>query len=101
MAEAGTIPRERVFSAGGAGYRPQHEWHDARWMERRGDRVGPTRPVSIYEVHLGSWMRVPEENNRVLTYRELAPKLADYAGGMGYTHVLLLDAAVGSERTRR
>ena len=44
-------------------------------------------PMSIYEVHLGSWMRVPEEGNRSLTYRELAPKLADYVNDMGFTHV--------------
>ena len=43
--------------------------------------------MSIYEVHLGSWMRVPEEGNRSLTYRELAPKLADYVCEMGFTHV--------------
>ena len=50
-------------------------------------------PISIYEVHLGSWMRVPEEDNRWLTYRELAPKLADYAHEMGFTHVELLPVA--------
>ena len=44
-------------------------------------------PHSIYEVHLGSWMRVPEEGNRSLTYRELAVKLADYVCDMGFTHV--------------
>ena len=60
-------------------------------MAQRGERFSPTAPVSIYEVHLGSWMRVPEENNRVLTYQELAPKLADYAQRVGYTHVLILD----------
>ena len=60
-------------------------------MSRRGERFHAARPVSIYEVHFGSWMRVPEENHRPLTYRELAPKLADYAQRMGYTHVLLLD----------
>ena len=48
------------------------------------------RPMSIYEVHPGSWMRVPEEDNRWLTYRELAPQLADYVPGMGFTHVELL-----------
>ena len=45
------------------------------------------KPMSIYEVHLGSWMRVPEERNRSLTYRELAVKLADYVSDMGFTHV--------------
>ena len=47
-------------------------------------------PLSIYEVHLGSWRRVPEENNRWLTYREMAPLLADYVTDMGFTHVELL-----------
>lgn len=48
-------------------------------------------PASIYEVHLSSWMRVPEETHRPLTERELAPKLADYVARMGFTHVKLLD----------
>jgi 1,4-alpha-glucan branching enzyme len=86
MANAGTIPEPRESF-------PKCQWADGQWMSRRGERFNATRPVSIYEVHLGSWMRVPEENHRVLTYRELAPKLADYAGRMGYTHVLLLDAS--------
>ena len=47
-------------------------------------------PVSIYEVHLDSWMRVPEEHNRPLTAAEIAPKLADYAAGLDFTHVELL-----------
>ncbi len=86
MADAGTIPQERACLHG-------HEWADGQWMAQRGERFSPVRPVSIYEVHLGSWMRVPEENHRLLTYHELAPKLADYAQRMGYTHVLILDAA--------
>ena len=47
-------------------------------------------PISIYEVHLGSWMRVPEEHNRPLTYREIAPRLAEYVQRMGFTHVEFL-----------
>ena len=47
-------------------------------------------PISIYEVHLGSWMRVPEDHNRSLSYREMAPKLADYVKRMNFTHVELL-----------
>ena len=46
--------------------------------------------MSIYEVHLGSWMRIPEDDNRSLTYREIAPKLADYVKRMNFTHVELL-----------
>ena len=46
--------------------------------------------MSIYEVHLGSWMRVPEEGNRSLTYREIAPKLVEYVEKLGFTHVELM-----------
>jgi 1,4-alpha-glucan branching enzyme len=66
------------------------EWGDADWMERRAERNGLGAPISIYEVHLGSWMRVAEEDDRWLTYRELAPKLAAYARELGFTHVELL-----------
>ena len=86
MADAGTIPEKRQSLDG-------HEWADGQWMGQRGSRFGPASAVSIYEVHLGSWMRVPEEDHRVLTYHEIAPKLADYAQRMGYTHVLILDPA--------
>ena len=68
----------------------EHEWNDAAWMKERGRRNGLSSPVSIYEVHLGSWMRVPEEGDRPLTYREHADRLTDYVGRMGFTHVELL-----------
>ncbi len=67
-----------------------YEWNDGEWMEHRVGRNGLTAPISIYEVHLGSWMRVPEEGNRWLTYRELADKLSGYVHEMGYTHVEFL-----------
>ncbi len=67
-----------------------YQWNDAAWMGRRGRANALDAPVSIYEVHLGSWRRVPEEGNRWLTYRELAPLLADYVTHMGFTHVELL-----------
>jgi 1,4-alpha-glucan branching enzyme len=67
-----------------------YEWGDQEWMRQRGQRNAHDRPISIYEVHLGSWMRVPEEDYRPLTYRELAPRLADYVSRMGYTHVEFL-----------
>ena len=57
----------------------EYEWSDTDWMESRGGRQSLHSPISIYEVHLGSWMRVPEEGDRSLTYREIAPRLADYA----------------------
>ena len=74
----------RVFEL--SGYR----WGDAAWMERRATQVLHRAPLSIYEVHLGSWRRVPEEGNRWLSYREIAPLLADYVHDMGFTHVELL-----------
>jgi 1,4-alpha-glucan branching enzyme len=65
-------------------------WGDGEWMESRERRHAPDAPMSIYEVHLGSWMRMPEEGNRWLTYRELAVRLADYVNHLGYTHVEFL-----------
>ncbi len=64
-----------------------YEWGDSEWMRTRHEHNKFDKPMSIYEVHLGSWMRVPEERNRSLTYRELAVKLADYVSDMGFTHV--------------
>ncbi len=62
-------------------------WGDAEWLSSRQRANSRQAPWSVYEVHLGSWMRVPEEENRWLTYRELAPHLADYAHRLGFTHV--------------
>jgi 1,4-alpha-glucan branching enzyme len=67
-----------------------HSWGDGQWMAERAARHSPTAPIAIYEVHLGSWMRVPEQGNRPLTYRELAPKLADHVYELGFTHVELM-----------
>jgi 1,4-alpha-glucan branching enzyme len=67
-----------------------YQWNDNEWLRTRHDRNKSDAPISTYEVHLGSWMRVPEEGNRSLSYRELAPKLADYVNDMGFTHVELL-----------
>jgi 1,4-alpha-glucan branching enzyme len=67
-----------------------YEWADSDWMKNRHTANGLAAPMSIYEVHLGSWRRVPEEWNRSLSYREIAPQLAAYARDMGYTHVELL-----------
>jgi 1,4-alpha-glucan branching enzyme len=67
-----------------------YTWGDAEHMRVRASRQQRCEPVSIYEVHLGSWMRVPEDGNRSLTYREIAPKLADYVAGLGFTHVELM-----------
>ncbi|MDA1276560.1 MAG: 1,4-alpha-glucan branching protein GlgB [Verrucomicrobia bacterium] len=67
-----------------------YSWQDQAWMTERGNKGKLEQPISVYEVHLGSWMRVPEENRRSLTYRELASNLADYVSQMGFTHVELL-----------
>ncbi len=67
-----------------------YEWNDREWMQSREAKSGLDYPMSIYEVHIGSWMRVPEEGNRSLSYRELAQNLADYVERMGYTHVEFL-----------
>ncbi|MGH9538842.1 MAG: hypothetical protein ACRD3H_13015, partial [Terriglobales bacterium] len=68
----------------------EYKWNDRTWMETRAQRDSLQAPISVYEVHLGSWMRVPEENNRPLTYRETALRLADYVKRMNFTHVELL-----------
>ena len=65
-------------------------WGDQIWMEQRRRKQALDAPMAIYEVHLGSWMRVPEEGQRWLTYREAAPRLAAYLRDMGYTHVEFL-----------
>jgi 1,4-alpha-glucan branching enzyme len=68
----------------------EYAWGDGTWMQERRERNKLDAPMSIYEVHLGSWRRVPEENNRPLTYREMASRLARYVNQMGFTHVEFL-----------
>jgi len=65
-------------------------WEDQEWMAARRSRNALTAPMTIYEVHLGSWRRVPGEGNRSLSYRELGPALAEYVERMGFTHVEFL-----------
>jgi 1,4-alpha-glucan branching enzyme len=72
---------------------PEHEWGDEPWLAHRAESDPTQRPLSIYEVHLGSWRRVPEDGDRPLTYRELAEQLPDYVADMGFTHVELLPVA--------
>jgi 1,4-alpha-glucan branching enzyme len=67
-----------------------YEWHDAEWRAQRGARNALTAPWSIYELHVGSWRRVPAQHNRYLNYRELAHQVADYVSELGFTHVELL-----------
>jgi 1,4-alpha-glucan branching enzyme len=69
---------------------PEHRWGDEKWLARRREAEPHGEPMSVYEVHLGSWRRNPLEDDRSLTYRELAQELADYALDLGFTHVELL-----------
>jgi 1,4-alpha-glucan branching enzyme len=69
-----------------------YRWNDAEWMAHRGSQPFDGR-LSCYEVHLASWRRNPEEDNRSLTYLELADELADYVADLGFTHVELLPVA--------
>jgi 1,4-alpha-glucan branching enzyme len=67
-----------------------YSWNDGSWMAARSQKNSLGSPISMYEVHLGSWKRVPEEGNRWLTYREMAKQLSDYVLEAGFTHVELL-----------
>lgn len=67
-----------------------YDWSDRDWMETRRARNGRSAPIAIYEVHLGSWMRSPEHPERFLSYRTLAPMLAEYVKRLGFTHVEFL-----------
>jgi 1,4-alpha-glucan branching enzyme len=67
-----------------------YQWGDREWMTSRRQRNALDKPMAIYEMHVGSWRRVAEQNNRSLSYRELAPQLADYLEQLGYTHVEFL-----------
>ena len=71
-------------------FEPSYQFTDDAWLERRSKADHFRSPLSIYEVHLGSWRRFPEEENRSLTYRETAPVLADYCERLGFTHVEFL-----------
>jgi 1,4-alpha-glucan branching enzyme len=68
----------------------EYEWGDADWMRSRAVHNGLDAPMSVYEVHLGSWRRIPEDGNRSFSYREIAQPLADYVRECGFTHVELL-----------
>ncbi|MDB5511914.1 MAG: 1,4-alpha-glucan branching enzyme [Enterovirga sp.] len=69
---------------------PDFTWNDAAWMASRRDGDPRRKPMSVYECHLGSWARVPEEGDRFLTYRELADRLIPYVKELGFTHIELL-----------
>jgi 1,4-alpha-glucan branching enzyme len=65
-------------------------WNDDAWLAHRSSANSREAPISIYEVHLGSWRRVPEDRDRYLTYTELADQLIPYAKDMGFTHLELM-----------
>lgn len=67
-----------------------YSWGDEDWMRSRIEHNGLSVPISVYEIHLGSWRRKPEEGNRSLSYAEIAPLLAEYCREMNYTHVELM-----------
>ncbi len=70
--------------------RSTYRFGDGEWLAERAARNRLDAPISIYECHIGSWMRVPEEGGRMLGYRELGPKLAEYCTKLGFTHIELL-----------
>lgn len=68
----------------------KYQWNDSEWIKQRDGNIIFDKPMSIYEVHLGSWALIPEEDNRFLTYMEFADRLVNYVKEMGYTHIELL-----------
>ena len=98
--QGGELPDKADPFAFAAELRPQsasvlwdlstYRWSDTEWMRDRAHRHTHQAPISIYEVHLGSWRRVTEDGARWLTYAELASQLVDYATEMGFTHIELL-----------
>ncbi len=71
----------------------RYQWADNSWMTSRSGKEWQREPVSIYEVHLGSWARIPEEGDRPLSYLEFSERLLDYVCDMGYTHIELMPIA--------
>jgi 1,4-alpha-glucan branching enzyme len=67
-----------------------YDWNDGEWMRHRSAHNSLRAPESIYEIHIGSWMRLPEEHNRPLDYREMAPRLAEHVNRLGFSHVEFL-----------
>ncbi|HBC46817.1 MAG TPA: 1,4-alpha-glucan branching enzyme, partial [candidate division Zixibacteria bacterium] len=68
----------------------RYNWQDSDWLSTRGVHNSLSSPISMYEVHAGSWRRTPEEDNRSLTYRELGDSLSEYMRDIGFTHVEFL-----------
>jgi 1,4-alpha-glucan branching enzyme len=89
MARAAEVPPGTASRVATSSYL----WGDADWMAARRTRDPAREPLAVYEVHLPSWDRVREEGNRPLTYREIAPRLAEHATRLGFTHLELLPVA--------
>ena len=83
-------PKTPPRAARSSPIRRRYKWNDKEWLSRRGHCNDRDAPVCIYEVHLGSWKRKPEDGNRYLTYRELADDLVPYVKYLGFTHVELM-----------
>ena len=75
---------------GSRAWKLDYQWGDAAWMAARREANALNAPMSIYEMHLGSWRRAPEDPSRLLAYREIAQPLAEYLREMGFTHVELM-----------
>ncbi len=69
---------------------PEHKWNDKVWLNDRKKSIGQSKPYSVYEMHFGSWRRKVEEDNRSLSYREMAVELVSYIKETGFTHVEFL-----------
>ena len=67
-----------------------YDWTDSAWMESRKAKQSLQAPISVYEVHAASWLRIAEDGNRSLTWREMAERLIPYVQGMGFTHIEFL-----------
>ena len=80
--------QKRPYSAGIISKESDYQWNDAQWMTQRREDRWQQQPISIYEVHLGSWQR--DDNGNFLNYREMADRLAAYVSELGFTHVELL-----------
>ncbi|MET0792166.1 MAG: 1,4-alpha-glucan branching protein GlgB [Polyangiaceae bacterium] len=89
------LAREVELSPGTAGRvtSTEYTWGDHAWLETRSELPPARRAMTVYEVHLGSWARVPEEQNRMLSYRELAVRLVDHVKRLGFTHIELMPIA--------
>ncbi|OIO59058.1 MAG: 1,4-alpha-glucan branching enzyme [Verrucomicrobia bacterium CG1_02_43_26] len=70
-----------------------HTWHDANWIKKREKTNWQEKPISVYEVHHGSWKRIVDDGNRSLSYEEMADELVTYVKRMGFTHVEFMPLA--------